>query len=104
MSPVQPYFCVKLLSVRQSKDNGLTWDDYGIIDETRHLLWSVKHYLVNDRHYHPTDFINYMKNIMNENNDSIYNVYFKYIFFDHPIDNEYQNTFCLKNNEMKLLI
>lgn len=104
MSPIQPYFCVKLLTVRQSKDNGLTWDDHGVTDDTKQNLWSVKHYLDGNIYYHPNDFMNYMKNIMNKNNNIIYNVYFKYIFFDHPIDNEYQNTFCLKNNEIKLLI
>jgi hypothetical protein len=104
MSPSTPYFRIKLLSVRQSNDGGLTWSDYSVTQETKDNLWSQNYVLINDRHYHPDEFVNYMNNIMNENNNIIYNVYFKYIFFNHPIDNEYQNTFCLKNNEMKLLI
>jgi len=105
MSKSQPYFRIKILSVRQTKDNGLTWNNYEVTKGIKDYLWLNKHALINDKHFHPPDFVNYMQNIMNDdNNQSIYHVYFKYIFFDHPIDNEYQNTFCLKNNEMKLLI
>lgn len=104
MSNPQPYFRVKILSVRQSNDNGYTWNDYNITQDTKDSLYSTKYELVNNKHYHPNKFVNYMQNIMNDDNKSIYNVYFKYIFFDHPIDNEYQNIFRLENNEMKLLI
>jgi len=99
-----PYFSVKLLAVKQSIDNGLTWTDYKVTQDTKDQLWYETYYLINNKHYHPDEFISYMNNIRNNNRDSIFKVFFKYIFFNHPIDNEYQNIFTINKNDIKIEI
>lgn len=100
--PVE-YFCVKLLMIRYSKDKGETWDDYEISDGTKETLWNQKYILVNNSHFAPIEFIDYMKDIAKDNKHYMYNVYFKYIFFNHFMDDEYQNVYRLHNNTMHLL-
>ena len=101
--PVQ-YFCVKLLCVRKSTNNGLSYSDYYISPEKVDALWNTKHQLKNGRHYHPEEFVDYMRYITSINPNTAFNVHFKYIFFNHPMDNEYQNTFFVRGNEMRELI
>jgi len=97
------YFSVKLLTIRYSIDNGKTWDDYEITEGTKEMLWNNKYTLEDGRHYTPTEFIDYMKNISKDNKHYMYNVYFKYIFFNHHMDEEYQNVYRLHNNNIYLL-
>ena len=101
-NPIQ-YFCVKLLRIRQTSDS-TNFIDYEIESKIKDSLWEEKNELVNERHYHPHQFVDYMKSITSKNPDIIFLIHFKYIFFNHPIDNEYQNIFRLENNKMKLLI
>lgn len=97
------YFSVKLLLVRVSKDNGMTWSDNEVSQDTKDYLWSDKYELINNEHYHPNKFVEYMKNISKDNSKYTYNFYFKYIFFNHPMDNEYQNIFYVNNDNMRLI-
>ena len=101
-NPIQ-YFCVKLLRIRQTSDS-TNFIDYEIESKIKDSLWEEKNELVNERHYHPHQFVDYMKSITSNNPDIIFHVHFKYIFFNHPIDNEYHNTIYLKNDEMFELI
>lgn len=100
--PVE-YFRIKLIHIRKSNDDGL-WSDHEISQEDKDQLWSTDYYLQNNKHYNPPEFINYIKTIGSQNPNYIFNIYFKYIFFSHHMDNEYQNIFRLDKDNLYELI
>jgi hypothetical protein len=65
-------------------------------------LTSIKYDLndYRDNHYDPIDFIKYIKDFSNHNQNITYLICYKYEYFNHYMNNEYQNAMNVFNGKI----
>jgi len=97
MSEVVTYFRVKTFHIYEYNKDGNK--SYLVPDELVDFICSEKYIINNesDIQYNPDVFIKYIKYISIKNPNSTFRIFYKYIIYNHFMDNEYQNEMIANN-------
>ena len=98
------YFSVKTFRIFQVETGQLL--EYKVTDEMKEFIISHKYMLdtIHSRHYDPDIFFKYIKFVSKKNPTIKYRVFYKYKYYNHYMNDEYQNELevinCLINDNL----
>lgn len=92
------YFYVKIFKIFQVKHGQLI--EYKVNDEMKEFIISQKYMLdtIHSRHYDPDIFFKYIKFVSKKSPNIKYRVFYKYKYYNHYMNDEYQNELEVINS------
>jgi hypothetical protein len=92
------YFCVKTFKIFQVENGQLI--EYIVDDEIKEFIKSQKYMIdsIHSRHYDPDIFFKYIKFLSKKNPTRKYRVFYKYKYYNHYMNDEYQNELEVINS------
>ena len=92
------YFKLKSFSIYNENIHELikiNENDYNYLKSIRYDLNDYR-----DQHYDPAEFFNFLKEFSNKNPNIKYIIFYKYEYFNHFMNDEYQNSMMVFNGEI----
>ena len=89
------YFKLKSFTIWDSTNQKRIYIDDNEYTNLKSIKYELNDY--RDTHYDPPEFFNYVKKFSNQNKNVSYLICYTYEYFNHYMNNEYQNGMSVVN-------